>query len=435
MEEINSGYYRTQGQAGFYDRSSFYHAEAQYDLSDFVGRWVELLVGGNLRLFRVNTRGTLFVDYEGPFIAHEYGGFIQANRWFWDRRLRLLASLRYDKNQYFTGRFTPRAAVLYALGKARQHSLRLSYQTGFRIPTLQDQFIALDIGFEEVTLGGTLRARQAYGLDKFTFLPSSVSAYANAARGVTDSTTLATLAAQHLVPLSVAPLKPEFVQYYEAGGRFQLLKGLYVDMEYARAYYRDFVLYRRVISSRPTYEPGTTKPTALSNLNPATLEGLQNLRDGKYYTYSTATNLADQVYAEYASVGVEYAISPKVLWTISYSYATLVLSVAQDPSFLPNFNTPRHKVGSSLFLTGFGRWGGSLNYRWIDAFEMDGLIKGPVPAAQWVDAQVSYTVPKWKTQFRIGGQNVLNIQYVQLPGGPRVGGVYYFQVVYDPFLR
>jgi len=134
-------------------------------------------------------------------------------------------------------------------------------------------------------------------------------------------------------------------------------------------------------------------------------------------------------------VGVEYAISPKVLWTISYSYATLVLSVAQDPSFLPNFNTPRHKVGSSLFLTGFGRWGGSLNYRWIDAFEMDGLIKGPVPAAQWVDAQVSYTVPKWKTQFRIGGQNVLNIQYVQLPGGPRVGGVYYFQVVYDPFLR
>jgi len=435
MEEINSGYYRTQGQAGFYDRSSFYHAEAQYDLSDFVGRWVELLAGGNLRLFRVNTRGTLFIDYEGPFIAHEYGGFIQANRWFWDRRLRLLASLRYDKNQYFTGRFTPRAAVLYALGKARQHSLRLSYQTGFRIPTLQDQFIALDIGFEEVTLGGTLRARQAYGLDKFMFLPSSVSAYANAARGVTDSTTLAALAAQHLVPLSVAPLKPEFVQYYEAGGRFQLLKGLYVDMEYARAYYRDFVLYRRVISSRPTYEPGTTKPAALSNLNPTTLEGLQNLRDGKYYTYSTATNLADQVYAEYASVGMEYAISPKVLWTVSYSYATLVLSVAKDPSFLPNFNTPRHKVGSSLFLTGFGRWGGSLNYRWIDAFQMDGLIRGPVPAAQWVDAQVSYTVPKWKTQFRVGGQNVLNVQYVQLPGGPRVGGVYYFQVVYDPFLR
>jgi hypothetical protein len=435
MEEINSGYYRTQGQAGFYDRSSFYHTEAQYDLSDFVGKWVELLVGGNVRFFRVNTRGTLFVDYEGPFMTHEYGGFIQANRWFLDRRLRVLASLRYDKNQYFQGRFTPRAALLYAFGKERQHSLRLSYQTGFRIPTLQDQFIALDIGFREITLGGTLRARGVYGLDKFMFVPASVYAYQAAAAGVTDSATLASLAQQYLQAISVAPLKPEFVQYYEVGGRFQLISGLYADVEYARAYYRDFVLYRNVISSEPAYETGTTKPIGLSNVNPSTLAGLENLRDGRYYAYNTATNLSDQVYAEYASLGIEYAITPKILWTASYSYATLVLSVAKDPSFLPNFNTPRHKVGSSVYLSNFGRWGGSLNYRWIDAFRMDGLIQGAVPAVQWVDAQISYTVPKWKTQFRIGGQNILNIRYVQLPGGPRIGGLYYFQVVYDPFLR
>ncbi|GIV25017.1 MAG: membrane protein [Bacteroidia bacterium] len=435
MEEINSGYYRTQGQAGFYDRSSFYHAEAQYDLSDHVGRWVELLVGGNLRLFRVNTRGTLFVDYEGPFITHEYGSFIQANRWFFQRRLRVLASLRYDKNQYFTGRFTPRVALLYAFGKERQHSLRLSYQTGFRIPTLQDQFIALDIGFQEITLGGTLRARSAYGLDKFMFTPQSVSRYQAAAQGVTDSATLASLASQTLVALPVAPLKPEFVQYYEAGGRFQVLRGLYIDLEYARAYYQDFVLYRRVISSKPQYESGTTRPISLSNIDPATYQGLQNLRDGEYYAYNTATNLADQVYADFASVGVEYAITPKVLWTASYSYATLVLSVAKSPDLLPNFNTPAHKAGSSIFLSGFGRWGGSLNYRWIDAFQMDGLIRGPVPATQWVDAQVSYSLPRWKTQLRVGAQNLLNVKYRQIPGGPRVGGLYYFQVVYDPFLR
>lgn len=435
FDTINSGYYRTQGQAGFYDRSSFYHAEAQYDFSDFVGRWVELLAGGNLRLFRINTQGTLFVDYEGPFITHEYGFFGQANRWFFERRLRVLASVRYDKNQYFQGRFTPRAALLYAFGAQRQHSLRVSYQTGFRIPTLQDQFIALDIGFEEITLGGTRRARSAYGLDKFIFTPASVRAYRQAAQSVSDSATLAALAQQYLVALPTTPIKPEYVQNIEFGGRFQLFSGFYVDAEVARAYYQDFVLYRNVVSSKPTYESGTTKPIALSNLDPATLQGLQNLRDGNSYSYNTATNASDQVYAEYAALGIEYSITPKILWTASYSYATLVLSSADDPSFLPNFNTPRHKVGSSLYFSNFGRWGGGLNYRWIDAFEMDGLIKGPVPAAQWLDAQISYTVPKWKTQFRIGGQNVLNVKYRQFPGGPRVGALYYFQVMYDPFLR
>ncbi|MEN2992304.1 MAG: TonB-dependent receptor [Bacteroidia bacterium] len=435
LKEVNSGPYRVKYEAGLYDRSSFYHGEVQYDFSDWVGRWVELVAGGNIRLFRINTRGTLFVDYEGPFFTHEYGVFLQANRWFFDRHLRLLGSIRYDKNQYFQGRFTPRAALLYAFGPERQHSLRASYQTGFRIPTLQDQFIALDIGFREITLGGTTRARSAYGLDKIMLTPASVAAYRRAAQGVQDSATLAALAAQYLQFVPRELVRPEFVQQVEIGGRFQILRGLYIDAEFARAYYQDFILYRRVVSSQPTYETGTTKPIALSNVDPSTYEGLVNLRDGRYYTYNTASNASDMVYADFGAVSLEYAITPKILWTGSYSYAALTLREADDPSLLPNFNTPRHKFGSTLYLSGFGPWGGSLNYRWIDAFVMDGFIRGRVPAVQWIDAQVSYTIPKWKLQFRVGGQNLLNIRYVQFPGGPRVGGLYYFQVVYDPALR
>jgi len=142
----------------------------------------------------------------------------------------------------------------------------------------------------------------------------------------------------------------------------------------------------------------------------------------------------DQVYADYASAGIEYAITPKVLWTLTYSYASLTLSTARDPSLLPNFNTPRHKVGSSLYLFNLGHWSASLNYRWIDATQFDGLILGRVPSVQWVDAQVGYLIPKYKVQIRVGGQNVLNIRYVQIPGGPRVGGLYYIQLTYDPAL-
>jgi outer membrane receptor protein involved in Fe transport len=436
FEQINSRYYRTQGGAGFYDRSSFYHSELQYDFSKYTSRIADLLIGGNLRLYHVKTNGTLFVDYGGPFWVHEYGGFLQANRWLWNRRVRLLGSIRYDKSQYMPGRFTPRLATLFLWGKERQNSIRLSYQTGFRLPTLQDQFIALDIGFNEITLGGTSRARSAYGLDRWAYTPQSVSAYQSAAQNVSpdDSATLASLAQQYLVKVPLELVRPEYIQNYEIGTRFLLLKGLYLDVEYARAYYTDFILYRRVVSSKPSYEAGTTKPIALSNLDPNTLEGLQNLQAGNTYEYSTATNLRDQVYADYASVGIEYAITPKVLWTLSYSYASLTLSIAKDPSLLPNFNTPRHKVGSSLYFFNLGRWSASLNYRWIDATIFDGLIIGQVPAVQWVDAQVGYLIPKYKIQIRLGGQNLLNIRYVQIPGGPRIGGLYYLQLTYDPAL-
>ncbi len=434
FEEINSSYYRTQGGAGFYDRSSFYHSEIQYDFSKYTGRFADLLVGGNLRLYRINTKGTLFVDFEGPFWMHEYGAFAQANRWLWNRRIRLLGSIRYDKGQYMPGRFTPRLATLFFWGKERQNTVRLSYQTGFRMPTLQDQLIALDIGFNEVTLGGTTRARSAFGLDRWVYTPQSLAAYRSAAGTTTDSATLASLAQQYLVRVNLPLVRPEFIQNYEIGARFLLLKGLYMDVEYARAYYTDFILYRRVVSSRPSYEPGTTRPVALSNLDPTTYNGLRNLKDGNTYEYSTATNLPDRVYADYASAGIEYAITPKVLWTFTYSYASLTLSTAKDPALLPNFNTPRHKVGSSLYFFNLGRWSASLNYRWVDATRFYGLIIGTVPAAQWVDAQVGYLIPKYKVQIRVGGQNVLNVRYVQIPGGPRVGGLYYIQLTYDPAL-
>ncbi len=434
FDEINRNYYRIQGGAGFYDRSSFYHSEIQYDFSKYTARFADLLIGGNLRLYRINTKGTLFVDFEGPFWVHEYGAFAQANRWLWNRRIRLLGSIRYDKSQYMPGRFTPRLATLFFWGKERQNSVRLSYQTGFRMPTLQDQFIALDIGFQEITLGGTMRARSAFGLDRWIYSSQSVAAYQAAASSINDSASLATLAQQYLVRLPTDPVRPEYVQNYEIGTRLLLLKGLYLDVEFARAYYTDFVLYRYVISSRPSYESGTTKPVALSNLDPNTYEGLKNLRDGNTYGYNTATNVRDQVYADYVSAGIEYAISPKVLWTLSYSYASLTLSVAKDPTLLPNFNTPRHKVGSSIYLYNLGRWSASLNYRWVDATVFDGLIKGNVPAVQWMDAQVGYLLPKYKVQIRLGAQNLLNIRYVQIPGGPRVGGLYYIQLTYDPAL-
>ncbi len=134
-----------QGGAKFFDRSSFYHVEGQYDLSRRI-RVANLLVGGNFRYFLMNSRGTIFSDTAGPIGVWEGGAFVQATKAFWAERLRLIGSLRYDKNVNFQGRFTPRIGVLFALDKQKNHNLRASYQTGFRMPTLQAQYLDLNIG-------------------------------------------------------------------------------------------------------------------------------------------------------------------------------------------------------------------------------------------------------------------------------------------------
>jgi iron complex outermembrane recepter protein len=67
---------------------------------------------------------------------------------------KLTGSIRYDKNENFAGQFTPRIGGVFSFG---QHNIRLSYQSGFRIPTTQNQYIDLK------TASGTLIG----GLDEF----------------------------------------------------------------------------------------------------------------------------------------------------------------------------------------------------------------------------------------------------------------------------
>src|SRR5690606_22466310 len=55
-------------------------------------------------------------------------------------------SLRYDKSQNFDGFVSPRVSFVYSAGADKRHNIRASYQTGFRNPTTQDQYIGLDLG-------------------------------------------------------------------------------------------------------------------------------------------------------------------------------------------------------------------------------------------------------------------------------------------------
>jgi outer membrane receptor protein involved in Fe transport len=106
----------SQGGALFLDKSDLYAIEGQYNLSQWTGKIADVLIGGNFRKFVLNSQGTLFIDTAGTIPIDEYGAYVQLGRNIGER-LRLNVSGRYDKNENFAGRFTPRATAVIKVAR------------------------------------------------------------------------------------------------------------------------------------------------------------------------------------------------------------------------------------------------------------------------------------------------------------------------------
>jgi hypothetical protein len=65
---------------------------------------------------------------------------------FLEDRLKFTGSVRYDKSKNFDGNFSPRVSLVYSGGETKKHNFRASFQTGFRNPSTQDQYIGFNVG-------------------------------------------------------------------------------------------------------------------------------------------------------------------------------------------------------------------------------------------------------------------------------------------------
>lgn len=150
---------------GFLDKSNLVHFEGLYNFKNEI-KFMELLVGANYRQYNLRSDGTLFNDLDhgrdGRLTIGEYGAYAQAAKSFFNNHFKLIGSLRYDKNENFDGQFSPRLSGIFSYG---QSNIRLSYQTGFRIPTTQNQFINLATP-SGVLIGGLPEFVSKYDLDK-----------------------------------------------------------------------------------------------------------------------------------------------------------------------------------------------------------------------------------------------------------------------------
>lgn len=175
-----------KGGGSFLDKTNLYHAEGVYNFKNQID-FIELLAGASVRQYQLRSEATLFADMKdgrtGTIPINEYGAFVQAGKKLFSDHLKLSASIRYDKNQNFDGQFSPRLSAVTSFG---EHNIRLSYQTGFRIPTTQNQYI--DLATPSGTLiGGLPEFDKRYNLSSGVLRETLVDFATNPLKYITQS--------------------------------------------------------------------------------------------------------------------------------------------------------------------------------------------------------------------------------------------------------
>jgi iron complex outermembrane recepter protein len=407
-------------------RAGLLHAEGQYDFSSRL-KVVQLQAGFDLRMYRVFPDGNYFInpEREGRHLLYrKAGAFVQASRqWFGDR-LRLNASLRYDKNDYFSGRFSTRASGGYRFQE--HHHLRLSYQNGYRFPSLFEAFSNVNSGGVKRVGGLPVMSR---GLFEDSYIRSSLDAFQSAVNQVVN---------QQGLPLPEAIgrqaglirqsgygyIRPERVNAVEIGYKSLTLHNrLFLDADLYLTRYRDFIAQVEVNQLRRRDVPADSIPYFLYDRQ-------QQAR------YRLWTNSSSAVYTYGASVGGRYTVWRGYTLGGTLSYAQLY-RVPFNDGLEEAFNTPPWLLNLSLGNPAVGRQlGFQVVGHWQQAFRWESSLgSGTVGAFATLDAQLSLAVPAAPLRVKLSGTNVLNRRYYQLIAGPTLGAMYNLSLTFGEASR
>ncbi|MEL5993213.1 TonB-dependent receptor [Hymenobacter segetis] len=424
-------------------RADLLHAEGQVNLAEALRRGghrlpaaLDVLAGADHRTYIVVPDGNYFINPEkgkdplGDNLTYsKTGGFVQAGARLLKEKIRLTATLRADKNDYFDLKFNPRFTAVYSPGQ--QANFRVSYQSGYRFPSLFEGFSNVNSG--QVKRIGGLRV-MSDGVFENSYLRTSIDAFGAAntayinANTPANATATQKLAIQNqaiaqnkglLVKNPYTYLKPEHINSLEVGYKAALLpKGrLLVDVDFYYNTYRDF------IAQVEAYVPKTLNPDSTAIYLNA--KSTQN-------RYRLWTNAQSKVYNYGGSVGLRYELPGGYLAGANTTYTRLDRTESGD-GLEDGFNTPRWAYNLSLGNeNAYRNFGFGLNYRWQQGYySQTFLVNGNVAAYHTLDAQLSYTVPAPNLRFKLGASNALNNYYVSYLGGPSVGGLYYLAITYS----
>lgn len=393
----------SDGGAQFADKSSLYQFEGQANLSQFI-KVVDVLVGASYRWYDLNSKGTIFADTAGKIKIGEVGGYVQLQKALLNNVLILSASGRYDKNENFEGRFTPR--VTASIKVAKDNHIRLSYQQAYRFPNNQDQWINLK------TPGSILIGCLPGFNDLYKFSTNPV---------YTSESVLAYRASFNPTVLKVAEFKkakPESVSSFEIGYRGVIAKKLLIDAYVYTSEYKDFIA-RSAVARGQSDDPAES---VMLLANPLSSDN-----------FSFVTNSPTPVKANGWGIGFDYLVGMKGYKVTANVYGDQLRDVPKD--LVTFFNTPkiRYNLGFAN-ANAYKGFGFNVLYKWQDKVSWEGTFgTGTIPSFGVVDLLLSYKLGKSKNLIKLGATNLFNNYYRNAFGNPYIGGLYYVSFGYNVF--
>ncbi|MFL0684950.1 MAG: TonB-dependent receptor [Algoriphagus aquaeductus] len=460
----------------FVDKTNLYHLEGSYQLTDIT--WADFVVGANYRIYALNSEKTLFaVDENGDeFRINEYGGYIQGAKRLFDDKFKLTASVRYDKNENFDGQWSPRVSGVYSINN---HNFRGSYQTGFRIPSTQDQYIDL-VTPQARLLGGLQFFRDRYNFNANpVYSLATVTAFGNAFLDSTRDPAIQQLAlaeaqrrAEEAIRNGQLPNNPQAIQAFIAAAVPQLVpvfaaqanqdklttfqltqfrpekvksfeigyKGLYSNRLLIDAY-AYFNRFENFIGGQVLIQDRNPNPQ-----NPASALGINLLFANTRNVYSIPVNRTEIIKSWGWALGADYKLPKNYSIGGNVSFNTLSnLDELAETGFQPAFNTPEYRYVINFANREFVKnLGFAFSYRWQGEFVWQSSFVAPavssqqlsvMPAFGTFDAQFSYKLKSLKSIIKVGGTNLFNDGYRQAWGNPTVGSMYFVSLTFDEFLN
>ncbi len=438
------------GGAALVQRSRLYHVEGQWDLSAKV-KVVNLLVGADVRIYQVIPDGNNFVDFSRPIAERniplkdgsfgddiyykKFGAFAQATKTFFDDKLKLFGSLRFDYNPEFDPKFTPRLAAVYTY--KQKHNFRFTYQLGYRFPALFEALSYVNNGRVK-RVGSLSYINEGLGYLENSYTQASVINF-NAVVAAQGNTDAAALANRNLLVWANLPkATPEKINSFEIGYKSVLFQNkVIVDIDAYSNRYTGFLGQVQV------YVPkGETVGS-----DAAVLAMLDRNRDATNATGTTAASKGQDRYRVYtnaknayhnfgSALGVTYNFFKKYKLSGNISFNKMKANTTND-IFVTGFNTPEWSTnlsfGNREIIKNIGF---NVTWKWQDAFLWESpLVTGDVAAVSTLDAQVSFRIPKLKSQVKAGGANILNHHHIQYAGGPTLGALYYVAVTVEDLFK
>jgi outer membrane receptor protein involved in Fe transport len=430
------------------DNSKIYHSDANYNFRDLV-KVAEIQVGGSYRRYDLDSKGRIYTDKNSSIKYDEYGAYTQIQKKLLEERLKFTGSVRYDKAQNFDGNFSPRVSLVYSAGENRNHIFRGSFQTGFRNPTTQDQYIGFNVG-NAVLIGSapdnldryteTLPVNTAVGqafAGGTSVVMTGQNAYYNsytaasvaqfAALAGSDPITASTL----LKKTNVGLVKPETVKAFELGYRGQV-KGFSYDLNGYYNIYNDFI--GNITAVAPLYGTAQDSPNPLGPPTDGGTQSLHALTNGNTRAYQLYTNTNLEIKSLGFGIGLNKKIGGNFELGANYNYAQFDFDQAKDPSFEAGFNTPKHRVKGTISNDNlFKNFGFNLSARWSDEYLWQSTFAdGMIDAATVVDAQVNYKIPSIKSTLKVGATNLGGKEYRQVLGAGAIGQQYFVSWTINP---